>query len=450
MIAAKIASAVHSEVQVPVQLVASVDEAATPETTAQALAEALDPQLVSRLAAQARAQGVSLLGRDGLLQQLTKRFLEAALEAEMDEHLGYGKHDPSGRNRSNSRNGKRSKTLLTEVGPVPIEVPRDREGSFSPEIVRKRQRRFGGIDDLVISLTAKGLTTGEVAAHLAEVYGADVSKDHISTITERVMDSLNEWQARPLDAVYPVLFIDCIHVKIRDGQVANRPIYVALAVTADGGKDVLGLWAGDSNGEGAKFWTRVLTELKNRGVADVLMVVCDGLKHLPDAIGVVWPQAVVQTCLIHLLRNSFKYASKRDWGQIATDLKPVYTAPSDNAALDAFAEFSSKWEARYPAIVRLWTNAWAEFTPFLQFDAEIRKIVCSTNAIESLNARFRRAVKARGHFPTEQAALKVLYLTVCSLDPTGKGRTRWSNKWKAALNAFDIAFDGRLSAAAPN
>jgi putative transposase len=415
------------------------------EVTARALAEALDPQLVARLAAQARAQGVSLLGRDGLLQQLTKRFLEAALEAEMDEHLGYGKHEPAGRDGGNSRNGRRGKTLLTEVGPIGIDVPRDRDGSFTPQVVAKRQRRFGGIDDLVISLTAKGLTTGEVAAHLAEVYGADVSRDHISTITDRVLDTLGEWQNRPLDAVYPVVFIDCIHVKIRDGQVANRPIYIALAVTADGGKDILGLWAGDG-GEGAKYWLRVLTELRNRGVGDVCIVVCDGLKGLPDAIGEVWPKAIVQTCLIHLLRNSFKYASKADWPAIAKELKPVYTAVSEQAALDAFAEFSSKWERKYPAIVRLWTNAWSEFVPFLAFDIEIRKIVCTTNAIESLNARFRRAVNARGHFPTEQAALKILYLTITSLDPTGKGRARWSNRWKAALNAFDITFDGRISA----
>jgi transposase-like protein len=441
----KIASAAAA-VDVPAAVPAQVGVGeAVPQVSAQALAEALDPQLVARLAAQARAQGVSLLGRDGLLQQLTKRFLEASLEAEMDEHLGYGKHDAVGRNGANSRNGRRSKTLLTEVGPVGIEVPRDRDGSFTPTVVAKRQRRFGGIDDLVISLTAKGLTTGEVAAHLAEVYGAEVSKDHISTITDRVLDTMGEWQNRPLDSVYPVVFIDCINVKIRDGQVANRPIYVALAVTCDGGKDILGLWAGDG-GEGAKYWLRVLTELKNRGVGDVCIVVCDGLKHLPDAIGQVWPQAIVQTCLIHLLRNSFKYASKADWPAIAKELKPVYTAVNEQAALDAFAELSGKWERKYPAIVRLWTNAWAEFTPFLQFDIEIRKIVCSTNAIESLNARFRRAVNARGHFPTEQSALKILYLTITSLDPTGKGRARWSNRWKAALNAFDIAFDGRISA----
>jgi transposase-like protein len=247
--------------------------------------------------------------------------------------------------------------------------------------------------------------------------------------------------------VYAVLFIDVINVKIRDGNVANRPIYVALAVTADGERDVLGLWAGEhGDGEGAKYWLRVLAEIKNRGTADVLMVVCDGLKGLPDAIGQVWPQAITQTCIVHLLRNSFRYASKKDWGQLARDLKPVYTAASEAAALDAFAEFSGTWEKQYPAIIRLWENAWAEFVPFLAFDREIRTIICTTNAIESLNARFRRSVKARGHFPTEQAALKHLYLTVISLDPTGRGRKRWSNRWKAALNAFDITFDGRLSA----
>ena len=413
--------------------------------TAEAIAEALDPALVSRLAAQARAQGVQLLGRGGVLQQLTRRFLEAALEAEMDAHLGYDKHDPVGRNGGNSRNGRRGKTLLTEVGPVDITVPRDRDGTFSPAIVPKRSRRLGGVEDLVVSLWAKGLTHGEICAHLAEVYGAEVSKDRITAITDRVMDTLGEWQARPLDGVYPVVFIDAIHVKIRDGQVANRPVYVALAVTVDGGRDILGLWAGDG-GEGAKFWLRVLTEIKNRGAGDVCMVVCDGLKGLPDAIGEVWPKAVVQTCLIHLIRASFRYASKADWAAVAKDLKPVYTAPSEQAALDAFAEFSSKWERKYPAIVRLWTNAWPEMVPFLAFDIEIRRIICSTNAIESLNARLRRAVNARGHFPNEQAALKVLYLAICSLDPTGRGKTRWTNRWKAALNAFDIAFDGRVTA----
>ncbi len=437
----KTATAVVEESVVAAQAGAADEQVAT----AEAIAEALDPALVSRLAAQARAPGVQLLGRGGVLQQLTRRFLEAALEAEMDAHLGYDKHDPVGRNGGNSRNGRRGKTLLTEVGPVDITVPRDRDGTFSPAIVPKRSRRLGGVEDLVVSLWAKGLTHGEICAHLAEVYGAEVSKDRITAITDRVMDTLGEWQARPLDGVYPVVFIDAIHVKIRDGQVANRPVYVALAVTVDGGRDILGLWAGDG-GEGAKFWLRVLTEIKNRGAGDVCMVVCDGLKGLPDAIGEVWPKAVVQTCLIHLIRASFRYASKADWAAVAKDLKPVYTAPSEQAALDAFAEFSSKWERKYPAIVRLWTNAWPEMVPFLAFDIEIRRIICSTNAIESLNARLRRAVNARGHFPNEQAALKVLYLAICSLDPTGRGKTRWTNRWKAALNAFDIAFDGRVTA----
>jgi transposase-like protein len=256
-----------------------------------------------------------------------------------------------------------------------------------------------------------------------------------------------EWQSRPLDPVYAVVFIDAIQVKIREGQVANRPVYLALGVTVDGTRDILGLWAGEhGDGEGAKFWLRVLSEIKNRGTRDVCMVVCDGLKGLPDAVNSVWEKTVVQTCIVHLLRNSFRYASKRDWAEVAKDIKPVYTAPSEAAALDAFAEFSGKWEKRYPAIIRLWENAWAEFVPFLQFDREIRTIICTTNAIESINARLRRAVNARGHFPTEQAALKCLYMAVMSLDPGGKGRVRWSNRWKAALNAFDITFDGRLSA----
>ena len=290
----KTAGAVVEEATVPAQP-GPADEQLV---TAEAIAAALDPALVARLAAQARAQGVQLLGRGGVLQQLTRRFLEAALEAEMDEHLGYDKHDPAGRNGGNSRNGRRGKTLLTEVGPVDIAVPRDRDGTFTPVIVPKRSRRLGGVEDLVVSLSAKGLTHGEICAHLAEVYGAEVSKDRITAITDRVMDGMAEWQNRPLDAVYPVIFIDCIHVKIRDGQVANRPIYLALAVTVDGGRDILGLWAGDG-GEGAKFWLRVLTEIKNRGAGDVCLLVCDGLKGLPDAIGEVWPAAVVQTCTIH-------------------------------------------------------------------------------------------------------------------------------------------------------
>jgi transposase-like protein len=404
-------------------------------------------ELVRQLAERARAEGLRLTGEGGLLSALTKVVVESALEGELDDHLGYGKHDPAGRDGGNSRNGRRGKTLLTEAGPVSVEVPRDREGSFEPRLVKKRQRRLSGLDDLVISLSAKGLTHGEICAHLAEVYGASVSKQTISTITDRVIEGMAEWQSRPLDAVYPVIFIDAVNVKIRDGNVANRPIYIALAVTVEGTRDILGLWAGEhGDGEGAKYWLRVLSEIKNRGTRDCLIVVCDGLKGLPDAIATVWPATIVQTCIVHLLRNSFRYASRKDWAAIAKDLKPVYTAPSEQAALDRFAEFSEKWEKRYPAIIRLWTNAWAEFVPFLQFDQDIRTVICTTNAIESINARIRRAVNARGHFPNEQAALKCVYLAIMSLDPTGKGRKRWSNRWKAALNAFEITFDGRLSA----
>jgi putative transposase len=405
----------------------------------------VDAELVGRLVAQAREQGLQLSGEGGLLQQLTKIVLESALDGELTDHLGYDRHDPAGANSGNSRNGARAKTVLTDVGPVEVEVPRDRQGSFEPQIVRKRQRRLSGVEDLVLSLSAKGLTTGEISAHLAEVYGADVSKQTISTITDKVTDGMAEWQNRPLDRVYPVLFLDAIHVKIRDGKVANRPIYVALAVTVDGCRDILGLWAGDG-GEGAKFWFAVCTELRNRGVEDVLMAVCDGLKGLPEAIAEVWPRTVVQTCVVHLLRNSFRYAGRQHYDAIAKALRPVYTAPTEAAATERFLEFAQAWGEKYPAIVKLWENAWAEFVPFLAFDPEIRRVICSTNAIESVNSRIRRAVRARGHFPNEQAALKCVYLAVMALDPTGRGQRRWITRWKPALNAFDITFDGRLSA----
>jgi transposase-like protein len=422
------------------EFVAAADQAdPSPE------AATVEQKLIDQLVEQARSKGLQLTGEGGLLQQLTKRVLESALEGEITDHLGYDKHDPAGKDGGNSRNGTRSKTVLTDIGPVEIDVPRDREGSFEPAIVKKRQRRLTGVDEMVLSLSAKGLTHGEISAHLAEVYGADVSKTTISTITDKVMDGMAEWQNRPLDRVYPVVFIDAINVKIRDGQVANRPIYVALAVTAEGHRDILGLWAGDG-GEGAKHWLRVLSELKNRGVEDVLMLVCDGLKGLPDAVGEVWPRTVVQTCVVHLLRASFRYAARQDWDKIAKALKPVYTAPTEDAATTRFLEFAETWGKKYPAIVRLWESSWPEFTPFLQFDAEIRRIVCTTNSIESVNARIRKAVRSRGHFPTEQAALKCVYMAVMSLDPTGAGRKRWTMRWKGAMNAFDLAFDGRLTA----
>src|SRR4029077_15499480 len=352
------------------------------------MSETLDPvameldqrQLAEQLLAQAKEPGVELVGPNGLLNQLTKNVLETALDAEMAEHLGYDKHDPVGRGSGNSRNGTRAKTVFTEIGAVEVEVPRDTNSTFDPQIVKKRQRRLTGIDEIVLSLSAKGLTTGEIAAHFADVYGATVSKDTISKITDKVIEEMTEWCNRPLESVYPVVFIDAIFVKVRDGQVTNLPIYVAIRVTCAGERDILGLWAGDG-GEGAKFWLSVLTEIKNRGTSDVCIVVCDGLKGLPEAINTVWSRAVVQTCVIHLLRNTFRYASRRYWDQIAKDIRPVYTAASEAAAKDRFTEFTEIWGAQYPAITQLWENAWSEFVPFLDYDVEIRRVICSTNAV---------------------------------------------------------------------
>jgi len=402
-----------------------------------------DRSLAEQLVDQARADGVDLVGPGGLLSDLTKQVLETGLEVEMEEHLGYPKHAVEGRNHGNSRNGSRAKTVITEVGPVELDVPRDRDGSFEPKTVRKNQRRLDGVDSMVISLTAKGLTTGEIEAHLAEVYSTNISRETISKITDRVLDDLGDWLNRPLDRVFPVIFIDAIVVKIRDGQVANRPVYTAIGVTVDGKREILGLWIG-SGGEGAKYWLQVLTEIKNRGVEDACIVVCDGLKGLPESIEATWPLAVIQTCVLHLIRNTFRLASRADWDKMARDLRPIYTAVNEADAAARLDEFHTIWGNRYPAIRSLWTNAWAEFVPFLDYSPEIRRVIYSTNAIESLNARFRRATRARGHFPNEQAALKCLYLVVRSLDPKGTGQERWMNRWKPALNAFAITFEGRL------
>jgi transposase-like protein len=397
------------------------------------------------LVRQAKEQGLALTGPGGLLKQLTKTVLEAALNEELTEHLGHERRAPAA--GGNVRNGTRSKTVLTEAsGHVEIDVPRDRDGSFEPQIVRKRQRRLSGVDEIVLSLYAKGLTTGEISAHFEQIYQASVSKETVSRITDRVLEEMVDWSVRPLDEVYAAVFIDAIVVKVRDGQVVNRPISAAIGVSLDGERDILGLWAGPG-GEGAKFWMSVLTDLRNRGVRDVFFVVCDGLKGLPEVVGNVWPQTIVQTCIIHLIRNTFRLSSRRDWDALKRDVRPIYTAVNATAARAAFDELTERWGERYPAIVRLWDNAWAEFIPFLDYDLEIRQVLCSTNAIESLNARYRRAIKARGHFPSEQAALKCLYLVTRSLDPTGKGRQRWAVRWKPALNAFSITFADRFPAA---
>src|SRR5271163_4218815 len=389
--------------------------------------QSAEQQAAAELVRLAQEQGLSLTGPDGLLKQLTKAVLETALNEEMTEHLGYGKHDPAGVGAGNIRNGTRAAT-------------------FEPQIVKKRQRRLSGVDEVVLSLYAKGLTTGEISAHFAEIYGASVSRETISRITDKVIEEMNDWAVRPLDETYAAIFIDAIVVKVRDGQVGNRPFYAAIGVTLGGERDILGLWAG-TGGEGAKFWMSVLTDLRNRGVRDVFFVVCDGLKGLPEVVGNIWPQTIVQTCIIHLIRNTFRLTSRKYWDEIKRDVKPIYTAVNATAARSAFDELTEKWGQRYPAVIRLWDNAWAEFIPFLDYDVEIRRMICSTNAIESLNARYRRAIKARGHFPSEQAALKCLYLVTRSLDPTGMGRARWILRWKPALNAFAITFGDRFPAA---
>jgi transposase-like protein len=403
----------------------------------------LPEDLAGQLVAAARAQGLALTGPGGLLTGLTKQVLETALEVELGEHLG---HDRGERSASgNVRNGSSRKTVRTDIGDVQIAVPRDRAGSFTPAVVPKHVRRLAGFDEAVLSLYAKGLTTGDIVNHLADIYGSEVSRDLVSRVTDAVVEQMQQWQSRPLDAVYPVLLIDAIVLKIRDGQVANRPVYVAMGITIDGERDVLGLWVGPAGGEGAKQWMGMLTELRNRGVADVCIVCCDGLKGLPEAIAAIWPLATVQTCVVHLVRNSLRYASKAHWSKITAGLRTVYTAPTVAAAETRFAEFADAWRAKYPAMVGMWERSWPEFVPFLDFPVEIRSLIYTTNGIESLNARFRQAVRRRGHFPTEQAALKILYLTVRErrrnrTNPTGK-----INGWKSILNTLAITYGDRLN-----
>jgi putative transposase len=337
--------------------------------------------LAESLVAAACSQGVQLTGPGGLLTGLTRQVLETALQVEMADHLGYDRGDRAGHGTGNSRNGTTAKTLRTDIGEVRIEVPRDRAGTFAPAVIPKHSRRLAGFDAAVLSLYAKGMTTGDIAAHLADTYGTEVSRDLVSKVTDAVMTEMADWQSRPLDPVYPVVLIDAIVIKIREGQVANRPVYVAMGISLDGYRDVLGMWAGPSGGEGAKQWMNMLTELRNRGVRDVCIVCCDGLKGLPDAITATWPEAVVQTCVVHLVRNSLRYSSKADWGKITAALKNIYTAPTVTAAEELFTEFAAQWRERYPAMVGMWERSWPEFVPFLAFPAEIRKLIYTTNGI---------------------------------------------------------------------
>jgi putative transposase len=398
-------------------------------------------QLVTR----ARAEGVELTGEGGLLTGLVKQVLQTGLEIELADHLGYEAYDPAGRGSGNSRNGSYPKTVATEIGEVDLRIPRDRNGTFEPATVPKHVRRLDGLAGNVISLYAKGLTTGDIQAHLFEIYDTEISRDTISKITDTVLTDMLAWQNRPLDRVYAVLVIDAIVIKVRDSQVANRPVYVAIGVNLDGERDVLGLWLGPAGGEGAKQWMTMLTDLRNRGIADALIVCCDGLKGLPEAIRTTWPDATVQTCVVHMVRNSLRYASRKHWQIITKQMRAIYTAPTVEAAEIRFGDFADEWRGTYPAMIDSWERMWPEFVPFLEFPVELRHVVYTTNAVESLNARFRRAVRHRGHFPNDQSALKVLFLVATQKRQNRQDMTGKITGWKQILNTLTVHYGDRLT-----
>ena len=406
----------------------------------------LDEAVLDRLMEQVDAEGLQLLGPNGVLTELTSRLLNRAMAVELTEHLGYEQGDRAGWGSGNSRNGTTPKTVLTDAGPVPVAVPRDREGSFEPKLVGKHQRRLNGFNDIVIGLVARGVSTRDVASHIREAYGAEVSAELISKITDAVLPELRAWQSRPLDAVYPIMYLDAIVVKVRSEHVvANRPVYLAMGIDTEGRKHVLGMWLG-KGGEGSKFWLGVCTELRNRGVTDVLIVCCDGLTGFPEAIEAVWPAATVQTCVVHLIRASIKYVTWKDRKAVAAALRPIYAAPTVEAAADALDTFEIEWGDRYPAIVDLWRRNWERFTPFLAFDPAIRRIIYTTNAIESLNYRLRKVTKTKGHFPTDDAVLKILYLAISRMSTDRGGEIGTNTQgWKQALNALSIAYPDRLN-----
>ena len=385
-------------------------------------------------------QPEDVLGKDGLLQQLTKAVVERALGAELTSHLGYEKHDPAGYGSGNARNGTTEKTLKGKNGEITVEVPRDRNGTFEPQFVNKHQTRFDGFDDKILSMYARGMTTRDIQGHLEEIYGVEVSPTLISNITDAVAEDVKMWQNRPLEAVYPILYLDALHVKIRDaGHVQNRAIYVAMGVQLDGNKEALGLWAGQA--EGAKFWLQVVTELKNRGVQDVFIACVDGLKGLPQAIETVFPKAQVQLCIVHLVRNCLNYVSWKERKAVAADLKPIYRAATSDDGWRQLERFAKKWDARYPSISQTWRRNWDQVSPFYAYPAEIGKVIYTTNAVESLNMSLRKVIKTRGSFPNEEAAMKLLYL---ALERVAKKWTRPVLDWKAALNRFAILFEDRL------
>jgi len=375
----------------------------------------------------------------GLLAQLTKRLVERAMEVELTDHVGYEPHlEPAG-GATNQRNGTSAKTLITEHGKVQIDAPRDRDGSFEPQIVRKRQRRFVGFDDKILALYSRGLSVRDIRAHLAEIYGVEVSIDLISRVTDAVMDDVREWAKRPLEDVYPIVFLDCMVLKIRDGgTVQRRALYIAMGVTMDGDRDVLGMWFQET--EGAKFWMQVLNDLKTRGVRDILIACVDGLTGFPEAIEAIFPKTTVQTCIVHLIRASLKYVPRREREQVARDLKPIYTATDADQAHAELEAFDEKWGQRFPVITQGWLNAWEHVTPFLAFPDEVRRVIYTTNAIEALNRQLRKAIKTKGSFPNEDAARKLVYLALQNAVP------QWTKtrNWTTALLAFKIHFGDRV------
>jgi putative transposase len=400
---------------------------------------AIKPELIDELLKEYNNPD-DLLGQDGLLQQLTKALVERALQGEITHHLGYDKHSAEGDNKGNSRNGSSPKTLKGKRGQVQIDVPRDRNAEFEPQLIKKHQTRFDGLDEKIISLYARGMTTREIQGHLEEIYGVEVSPTLISNVTDAVIDEVRSWQARPLDSIYPILYLDALVVKVKaQGRVVNKSIYLAFGVNLSGLKEVLGMWA--SEGEGAKFWLSVVTELKNRGVADIYVACVDGLKGFPEAIEAVFAQTQVQLCIVHMVRHSLSYVSHRDRKQVATDLKSIYQAATLEEAERQLEEFARVWSAQYPLIVRSWRGNWARVTPMFSFPPEVRRAVYTTNAIESLNMTLRKIIKNRSLFPSDEAVFKLLYL---ALRNVSKKWTMPIRDWSGAMNQFAIIFEGRV------
>ena len=402
------------------------------------LRERLGDELIDELLAGARTEE-EIVGPGGALAQLTRRLVERAMDAELTEHLGYERGGAPPGGVGNSRNGSTPKTLHTDHGSVRIETPRDRQGSFEPQIVPKRRSRFAGFDEKIIALYARGMSVRDIQAHLGELYGVEVGRDLISRVTDAVLEDVRAWQQRPLEDVYPVVFLDCLVIKVREGgSVQRKACYLALGVTVEGDRDVLGMWFQES--EGAKFWLQVLNDLKQRGVQDILIACVDGLKGFPEAIEAVFPDRWVQTCIVHLIRHSLRYVPRREREQVARDLRPIYTAVDADAAREALEQFDERWGKRFPPITKSWNDAWEQVIPFLAFPAEVRRVIYTTNAIEALNRQFRKAIKTKGHFPNEEAARKLIYLAINNATPAWT-KTR---SWTAALLAFKIHFGDRL------